>query len=191
MEAPSYETVDSPRHNVTDASFAILWHDTSPRLLSLPTAVTGRRDVAEELTQEAFLRLASNKEAQRYEKPEAWLRRVVLNLAIDHTRRSGVRLEQLRESPPEDPRQVKDIGDVAVERDWIWSLVGELPDRERSALILKYAADLSIRDVAAALDCPVGTAKSHLSRGRSRLRVLLATQARGMHVHHSQRKPQP
>jgi RNA polymerase sigma-70 factor (ECF subfamily) len=51
-------------------------------------------------------------------------------------------------------------------------LLSRLPDEQRTAVVLRHVVDLSIADIAAALDLPEGTVKSHISRGLRRLRTL-------------------
>jgi RNA polymerase sigma factor (sigma-70 family) len=57
----------------------------------------------------------------------------------------------------------------------VWSAVTKLPDRQRVCVVLRYMEDLTEPEIAEVLDCPVGTVKSQLSRGRAKLARLLGS----------------
>jgi RNA polymerase sigma-70 factor (ECF subfamily) len=154
---------------VFDASdFDELFTREYPRLVVLLTAVTGRRSVAEELAQEAFIRAHQRwRRVSRYDRPASWLRRVALNLA------SNWRARQRTEE-----RTVRRLGDERAaaeprDDDRFWALVRQLPDRQGAALALFYLEDRPVAEVAAILGCAESTAKVHLHRGRAALARLL------------------
>ena len=66
--------------------------------------------------------------------------------------------------------------DNVVRRELVWDALRTLPVKQRTAFVLRYYEALPVEDVAAAMGTSVGTAKSHLSRGRDRLRALLEEQ---------------
>ncbi len=53
--------------------------------------------------------------------------------------------------------------------DGLWTLVRDLPDQQRRAVVLHYVGDLSVADVADVMECSEGTVKTHLSRARAQL----------------------
>jgi RNA polymerase sigma factor (sigma-70 family) len=57
------------------------------------------------------------------------------------------------------------------DRDEIWTLLRQLPERQRAALVLRYFHDLPDEDIASTLDCRVGTVRSLISRGLAALRA--------------------
>lgn len=61
----------------------------------------------------------------------------------------------------------------------LWSLVRELPEKQRLAVMLHYAEDMSVAEVAGALECSESAVKTHLSRAREKLRKQLAEKAPG------------
>jgi RNA polymerase sigma-70 factor (ECF subfamily) len=71
------------------------------------------------------------------------------------------------------PRAPTDRPDENLEVDeWrstLWSAVGELPEPQKQAVLLRYAEDLSYEQIAAVLHCPVGTVKSRLHHGLAAL----------------------
>jgi RNA polymerase sigma factor (sigma-70 family) len=63
---------------------------------------------------------------------------------------------------------------AVVERSRLEAALAQLPPRQRAAVVLRYYQDLPEKQVAEVLGCPLGTARSHASRGVARLRQILA-----------------
>jgi RNA polymerase sigma factor (sigma-70 family) len=97
-----------------------------------------------------------------------WLLRIAVNRALG-VRRSGARLVQLNMAPDQ-PRFDPD----AAERLTLLGVVHQLPVRMRAAVVLRYYADMSVRDVAAALGTSENTVKTQLRESLERLRITLA-----------------
>ncbi|WP_017729226.1 sigma-70 family RNA polymerase sigma factor, partial [Halalkalibacterium ligniniphilum] len=55
-------------------------------------------------------------------------------------------------------------------QDWIQAEIAELPPKYRTAIILKYMEDLSLKEISDVLDLPVSTVKTRIHRGREALR---------------------
>ncbi|MGN9775185.1 RNA polymerase sigma factor [Micromonospora sp. H33] len=139
------------------------------RLVVQLYAVTGDLGEAQEAVQEAFTRaLARPRRFVRLDNPEAWLRRVAVNVARTRHRRRRV-LDRLlhRIGPP--PM----VADTAPEHLALLAALRELPTGQRQALALHYLVDLPVDEVAHALGVSVGTVKSRLSRGRTALAARL------------------
>jgi RNA polymerase sigma-70 factor (sigma-E family) len=132
-------------------------HEGMVRLAHL---LTGSTATAEDVVQDAFLRL--HDVIDEVAAPGAYLRRIVVNLCHSHHRRRGVedrwRSRQALASPALPP-------DV----DEMWTLLQELPTRQREVLVLRFYLDLRVADVAAVLGIPVGTVKSAIHRGLAAL----------------------
>ncbi|GIU90735.1 MAG: RNA polymerase sigma factor SigE [Acidimicrobiia bacterium] len=135
-------------------------------LARLGFVLTGSRPVAEELTQETMLRAYRHwRKVSAYEKPGAWARRVLCNLATSRGRRltaearAIVRLRNGRDAAPEPGPESSEL----------WAEVRELPARQAQVLALHYVEDLSVAEIAEHLECPEGTVKSLLHRGRTAL----------------------
>jgi RNA polymerase sigma-70 factor (ECF subfamily) len=128
------------------ASFEEFYAATVGRLLGHLFLVTGDLHAAEEIVQEAFTRASLRWAHLRdYDVPEAWVRRVAMNLAADRAR-------SLR-------RQTMALG--------------TLPVRQRQAIVLHYLVDLPVAEIAQVLGVPHGTVKSLLARGRRALAAKL------------------
>jgi RNA polymerase sigma-70 factor (sigma-E family) len=133
------------------------------RLLRLCLALAGSREVAEDIVQDAFVRVASRIDRLDPSEVGPYLRRVVVNLWRNRLRR--VRLERRHA----DVRTDDPVTTELEERDEMWRALLRLPRRQRACVVLRYYEDLSERDVAAILRCSVGTVKSQTSRGLARL----------------------
>jgi RNA polymerase sigma factor (sigma-70 family) len=128
-------------------------------MIRLARLLTGSTVVAEEVVQEAFLRI--HQQSERPQNPEGYLRTTVANLSKGHLRR--LRLE--RRLLTSDRISFDDP-----ELDETWTAVCRLPFRQRAVLALRFYADLPEAEIARVLGCRVGTVKSSLHRGLSKLR---------------------
>jgi RNA polymerase sigma-70 factor, ECF subfamily len=142
---------------------------TVGRLLGQLFPVTGNLHEAEEVVQEAFARASTRWSRIRdYDVPEAWVRRVAMNLAADRHRRRHRQVAALhRAGPP------PSVPPVSVEALALVQALGTLPIRQRQAIVLHYLVDLPVEEVAATLGASAGTVKSWLARGRHTLAASL------------------
>lgn len=153
----------------------------SPRVLGLATRML--RDVAEaeDVTQEAMMRLWRIAPDWRpgEAKVSTWLHRVATNLCIDRLRkrrRSGPPLEDIAE--PADPTPGADAQLIAADRaSAVADAITRLPERQQTAIRLRHFEDLSNPDIAEVLGVTVEATESLLSRARRSLAARLATQA--------------
>jgi RNA polymerase sigma-70 factor (sigma-E family) len=148
-----------------DASLGALYATHAPAAVRLAGRITGDRVLAEDLVQEAFVRLATRFPDLRDPGAfGAYLWTAVTNLARSHFRRVSLERRWLeRESGNPvmtDPESHPEL----------WDAVFRLPPRQRAAIALRYYEDLSVGQVADVLGCPAGTVKSLVSRGIAQLR---------------------
>lgn len=156
-------TSDAPSAAV-DPAFVDLFDREFPAITRTVAVVTGDRELAADVTQEAFARAFSRwRTVGRYDRPGAWVRRVAIRLAMRAVRRDR-RPEALEEASVTVPGS----RDLDLER-----AVATLPGKQRAAITLHYFDDLPVRDVAAHLGCSEATAKVHLHRARVRLATIL------------------
>jgi RNA polymerase sigma-70 factor (sigma-E family) len=132
-------------------------------MIRLARLLTGSTAAAEEIVQEALLRIYQRR--QQLTNPEAYLRVTVTNLCKSHLRR--LRLER-------SVVQQEDLHVLNPEIDETWEALRNLPFRQRSVIVLRFYEDLSIEEIAHLLDCGIGTVKSRLHRGVERLRSELS-----------------
>jgi len=154
-------------------SFDEFYRSTSRRVLQYAYTLTTDLGAAQDLTQDAYLR-AWRRWAQvsRYERPEVWVRVVLMRLATDRWRRlkRGLSLGVGRRPPdPVPPPSEDTVMLVAALR--------TLPVQQRRAMSLRYLLDLSVAEIAAEAEVPEGTVKSWLSRGRAAIAPLLDSRA--------------
>jgi RNA polymerase sigma-70 factor (sigma-E family) len=139
-------------------------------LVRLATALSGRRDMAEEIVQDAFVRALPKLPGLENESVHPYLRSVVVNLWKNRLRRMVLerRLDRRYER---EGRLAQDPAASIVERDSLWRAVLALPARQRACIVLRFYEDLPDREVAEVLECAVGTVKSHTSRALARLKT--------------------
>jgi RNA polymerase sigma factor (sigma-70 family) len=133
--------------------------------------VIGDRARAEEVAQDAYLKMFQRWSAvRRYERPDAWVRRVAIRMAIKQARRDRRRtdLERLAVQP-DDPTPLPDP-DLA-------ACVARLSPMQRAVVVLYYWEDNAIFDIARALEVSESTVKQHLFRARARLADALGEEA--------------
>jgi RNA polymerase sigma-70 factor, ECF subfamily len=140
------------------------------RLVGQLTAVTGNREEAEDVVQEAFARaLLHSRTLIVADNPEAWVRTVAVNAARSRWRRfrrfAGLLPDLVLDATP--------AADDASRMDLVAAL-RTLPTAQREAIALHHLAGLSVQEVATTLGAPPGTVKARLARGRAALALRLA-----------------
>jgi RNA polymerase sigma-70 factor (sigma-E family) len=139
----------------------------APEAVRLAYLLTGDRALAEDLAQEAFVRMFGRfRDLRRPEAFRAYLRTTVVNLSRSHFRRARVERAFLARTGAE-PAAAEPEPEPRSE---LWEALGTLTPRQRAAIVLRYYEDLSETQTADVLRCPVGTVKSLVSRGMERLR---------------------
>ncbi len=137
----------------------------------------GRHDVAEDLTQEIFLKIFKALGTfDRRANFQTWLVSVSRNLCIDHYRSVRKEREMVdRSVDAEDAQPTSREPDPldALERDdrriLLHRALARLPDTLRTAVLLRDIQEQSYREIARQLDLPEGTVKSRINRGRHEL----------------------
>lgn len=157
-----------------DPSFDEFVASGSARLLRSTYLLTGDRELAEDLLQIALVRIAGRWDVAR-RSPDAYAHRVLLNLLHDRRRHLSRRV---RERPLRDVDEgrnpVPDAAEGLIDRGAIIGALRQLPLRQREVVVLRYFADLSVAETAAAIGSSEGTVKTHTSRALLALRAALA-----------------
>jgi RNA polymerase sigma-70 factor (ECF subfamily) len=156
-------------------SFEIFYRQEFTSVVALAYGLCGSRHAAEDLAQDAFLRVHRDwSRVQNMASPGGWVRRIVINLARSRFRRlrseATARLRLGR--PPITMMQ------PSSESDEFWREVRKLPSRQAEVIALHYVDDLSIAAIADLLGIAQGSVKASLHQGRERLKRLL--QAKGL-----------
>jgi RNA polymerase sigma-70 factor (sigma-E family) len=148
-----------------------LYGQYAPDAARLAYLLTGDRALAEDLVQDAFVRMFARFRDLR--NPDAfapYLRRTVVNLSHSYFRRKRVERAYLERQAAAPSREIPDVG----AREEMWQSLLRLPERQRTAIVLRYYEDLSESETADAMRCPVGTVKSLVFRGIEGLRREMA-----------------
>ncbi|MFP8886519.1 SigE family RNA polymerase sigma factor [Streptomyces mangrovi] len=162
---------DEPQgRDARERAFDAFYASSVSRLIGQLYAMTGDLAEAQDVVQEAFVRAWERwSELDMDSAPEAWVRKVAWRLAVSRWRRMRTALAFARRQgppaavPPPDPHHVLLV-----------QALRRIPEAQRRAVVLHHLCDLTVDQVAAETDCPVGTVKARLSRGRTALARLLA-----------------
>lgn len=138
-------------------------------LLRFGVLLTGDRDAAEDLVQDAFVRLFPKLRSISHERVGAYLRSTVVNLWKNRLRRRALERRALARGPA----ATGDVYPSPSPRDVLWQAVTRLPRRQRACLVLRFYEDLPEATVAEILGCSLGTVKSQTSRALAHLRRVL------------------
>lgn len=145
----------------------------SEKLYRVAYRLTGRTDVAEDLVQETFLdAFRGMAQLRSVDSSFAWL------VAILRRRRVKWLKEQSREPipmPEVDLAAPVPDAPLEIDEEALAAALDRLPDEYREPLVLFYFEDLKYREIAEALETPIGTVMSRLARAKAALRSLLET----------------
>lgn len=146
--------------------FEWVFRSTYSSVLRTTYLVLHDRGRAEEVTQDAFLRLYERwGGVSAIERPDAWVRRVAVRAAVRTAQRTRLRTAP----PPDEGRPTWDeLPDVDLAR-----AVASLAPQQRAAVALHYLDDLKVEDVARHLGISTSTVKQHLFKARTRLATML------------------
>jgi len=157
-------------------AFHLLVERHTQRSLRLAQRISGNASDAEELVQEAFLRLWTKADTWQSGRGRftTWFFRILVNLCLDRKRRPDMlSLESAGEPADPTPGAVERIYQNELGRT-IAAAVGELPERQRAALALCYYEEMSNLEAAEALSVSVSALEALLVRARRTLRTKLA-----------------
>jgi RNA polymerase sigma-70 factor (sigma-E family) len=166
-EVPEGELSISPESASADevtalASFDDLYRDEYEPMVRLARGLVDAPETAEEIVQDSFAKVYER--WNRLEQPGGYLRTAVVNGARSELRKREVRrrigLRPFIPSQPED-------------RDYLLDALDQLSPRQKTALVLKFYADMTEKEIAQAMGVRPGTVKSATSRGLAELRKVV------------------
>jgi RNA polymerase sigma-70 factor (sigma-E family) len=153
----------------SDGGLAELYERHAPAAGRLAYLLTGDRAQAEDLVQEAFVRMVGRFRHLRIPDAfDSYLRRTIVNLHTSQLRRKRFERAYL-ERQKHAPGLTDTMPDLGA-REELWLALRRLPVRQRAAVVLRYYEDLSERDAADALRCSEAAVKSLVARGMETLR---------------------
>lgn len=161
---------------LTAARFAVLFRASSRVLWCVAVGVVGDRDQGEDIVQEAaVLALGKLSTFRPGSSFAAWMGQYVRYLALNQRRKSqrrqraldtdGPSLVPQPPAPPQDPQALFDRN--------VAQALATLSEPQRTCLLLKTVVELEYAEIAELLEMPSGTAMSHVSRARAKMRALL------------------
>jgi RNA polymerase sigma-70 factor (ECF subfamily) len=147
------------------------------RVYAVALRIVRRHDVADDVTQEAFMRAQRALPSFDLARPFGpWIARIAANLAVNYVRSPRAREQALPEAYAEAPAPDPDPLTGVLEREARAALsraLGLLSAEQRSVFVLRVMEEMSYREIAEALELSPGTVMSRLSRAREKLRVAL------------------
>lgn len=124
-------------------------------------------DIVQETVYKAYISIDKLKEPKYF---NTWLTRILINIALTHIKKTS-KIVYL-----DDHEMNKAMGthETSVDESiYIWQALNSLEEKHREVIILKYFNDLTIGEVAKVLEYPVGTVKTYLNKGLSKLRSIM------------------
>ena len=175
--------MNAPVRNLDSASLAALYRDCYGELVAYLERLAGERASAEDIAQEAGIRLVEAGEREPLSNPRAFLFHVATNLARDLLRRRITRdaampelIAMERHEPGADA-----VASARQEIDRVGAALAQLPDRAREVLVLARVEGLSHAEIGAKLGIAPKTVENHLGRALARLAALLGRQRESEH----------
>ena len=157
----------------TEELVVTLFHREGRSLVRLARLFVDDRDAAEDIVQEAFLRLARHsRRIKSLDRAPAYLRSIVLNLARDHNRRGLVSLRHHATVGREVDVAEDSTADQLVrseEHQGVLDAVRRLPARQRDCITLRYFEEMSIDQISSVLGVSANSVKTHLQRAMAAL----------------------
>jgi len=171
---------EESRSSIGPTSFEDFVNHASASLLRTAYLITWNVPEAEDVVQEALLRVAARwNRVSTMEFPQAYARRVVVTHATEVSRKGNRHGGHFRGDTAEtsddvpDDRSEQPFALIDARSEILW-LLAKLSRQQRAVLVLKYFEDMSESDVAATLSIPLGTVKSTSSRALERMRRALS-----------------
>ena len=164
------------------SAFQRLYAATSAKLFGVIVRIVGRRDVAEEVLQDTYLAIWDHAGDFRTERgsPIAWMAAIGRNRALN--RRRGER-ETVSLDDPDGAPMLADDAVAGADLDWagagadarrLHGCLESLEEGPRSCIVMALVEGYTHQELVKRLDCPLGTVKSWIRRGLSRLKDCLA-----------------
>jgi RNA polymerase sigma-70 factor, ECF subfamily len=179
---------------LTAEDFDELVRRNQKRIFRLLMSLLRDEDAADTLTQECFLKAYKSRASFRGDSSvDTWVYRIAVNLARDYQRskRQGF-WKKMFSATPETEDETPLLETVAhdgadaekqllarEEAEQVWYAVKRLSDNQREVFVMRYSEELSLDEIAQALDMQLGTVKSHLNRALTTVRKRLEEHRRG------------
>jgi RNA polymerase sigma factor (sigma-70 family) len=159
-------------------SFAGMYHQCFPAVLRYILSRTGEPAVAEDLAGDTFERaLQSWPRFEGRSRPTTWVLGIARHVVIDYLRQSKVRTVSWQQIPGESATDTDEpagtMAQRSAERLHLQAAISRLPDAEQDVVLLRYAGDLSFREIGRLLRIREGAARTRVYRALRHLRAIL------------------
>jgi len=155
---------------VTTPTYEEVYRTDYPRMVRVAHMLTGSNETAEDIVQDAFVKLYPR--FHSVADPGGYLYRSVVNGCWSRQRHRRV-VERLRHLTGERNEATESESDVIDEIDETWTALTRLPPRQRAVIVLRFYADLPLADIAEVLGVKVGTVKSLVHRALAELKEVI------------------
>lgn len=156
------------------SSFEDFYRAEYPGLVAVATALVGSLDAGEDLVQDTMVKsLVRWRSVRALDRPGGWAHRVLLNACTSWWRRRRTEAQHLARQRRTEPS----VGGPSPDTLAFWGVVRQLPERFQQVMVLHYAGDRSVAEVASILAVPEGTVRSDLTRARAVLATMLGDQS--------------
>ena len=161
-----YESADRPSGTL---SFEELYERYATDVLRVSYYYLGNREMAEDVTQDVFVKLITNAPSLEEGREKAWLLKVALNRCRDLWRSSGIKKVVLGHAGFE-CFPAPDMSGQLADQQSLSEAVSRLKPEFKEVVLLFYYQGFSVTEIAAMLDIAEGTVSSRLNRARARLK---------------------
>jgi RNA polymerase sigma-70 factor (ECF subfamily) len=166
-----------------EAALARLYDAYRVILFGLLVRILNSREEAEDILQEVFVQVWGRAKDfdEKRGRPFTWLVTLARSRAIDRLRQLGAR-QRLAAGAAQEQEQTDNVSDAltdsvrAEQQAVVRQALGELPEEQRTTLLLAYFDGLTQSEIAAKLNAPLGTIKTRMRSGMAKLRALLGPQ---------------
>jgi RNA polymerase sigma-70 factor (ECF subfamily) len=188
---PSDETLIAAVAGGDEEALGMLYDRYAKAVFSLAARITREQGLAEEITQEVFLRLWRNAATYTAGRGRfaSWLLGVTHHLSVDQLRRRQARPQAVASTDeltvqgrPDTRTNVEEEAWLRVRREIMLDALAQLPEAQRRVIELAYYGGLTHVEIAAMLGDPLGTVKTRMRPGLQKLRELLQAQGLGVTV---------
>lgn len=173
------DTADELLPQSPDEEFSAAYRRLFDKSMRLAYRMLRDATLSEDIAAEALARAYSRwSVVRRLDQPDAWVMRVTVNLAIDHTRRNKLATKTMPVLAYPEERAPQFDEHVAV-RTALVAALATLPKRQREAIALRYLAELDEDDISRSLHISPSSVRTHVQRGLSTLRERMGASVEG------------
>ena len=167
-------------HDGDDRGMKVLYRAYQVKLIRVAYVILRDAELAKDAVQIGFWNAyLAIKDYDPRRPLEPWLCMIIANAAIDVIRnrnrlatREAPLVEEILTKVDPDPSFDERL-EAAESQEEVWELLGELPEKQRAVIVLRYYGNFNYAEIAERVGCPIGTVRSRLNKAKQRLKPLL------------------